>query len=94
MSLSSVHRQPGGQPVEKADEQEVAGVQRAHWCLRIGWRGVGKTRPHEFSSRSTLEVPEPESFLVYSGYVHRKSRKIVSKTFVFYSLISVHRVVT
>lgn len=45
----------GERPVEKADEQEVAGTQRAPWCLRMGWRGDGKTRPRGSSGGSASQ---------------------------------------
>lgn len=62
MSLSLVHRQPCGQLVDKADEQEVAGAQRALWRLRTQWRGVGKMRPCEFFSCSTLKHQTHDPF--------------------------------
>lgn len=57
VSLSLVHRQPGGQLVDKADEQEVAGAQLALRRLRIGWvGGMGVEKGLcEFSNHSTLK---------------------------------------
>lgn len=42
--IISLYKKPGGQAVEKADEQEVAEMQRALWCLRNGWRGKRKNK--------------------------------------------------
>lgn len=42
--IISLYKKPSGQAVEKADEQEVAEMQRALWCLRNRWRGKRKNK--------------------------------------------------
>lgn len=52
--------QPGGQPVQRADEWEVAGTQRGLWCLKTGggWRleKQGHMGPCSISVRCNKEA--------------------------------------
>lgn len=47
--------------------------------VRGGWKNRGHMDPLVVQHPSGVPDPGPESLQVYSGYVHRESRKIISK---------------
>lgn len=92
--IISPHKKPGGQPVEKADEQEVAEMQHALRCLRNGWRWRGKTRPrgssgHQHPSATSSSRVPPHVQQICA----EKEPEDSIKTFALYSLISARRVI-
>lgn len=71
LSLGHRYKKPGGRPVVKADEQEVAEMQHALWCLKNGWREIGK-QDHMKPLVTSVPVPRPDSPFTHMAEMGRE----------------------